>query len=182
MQAPWIHMSPTTRPTATTVIQNHSFLSMWVDEAHLYCNGICPLVSMERSCAMLVALTATSLFTGHKDLLSIGHLLNFSNLCSPVAMEKHKAFTSCIEKACVAHRTAMTEGSDDQTSNGLGCPYRPMVIMITLTSEEMESLQAAHKDCRGAGRLVCMGEPMDACMKLMLPVQERWYSFWSLGK
>ena len=167
---------------------------------------------------MLVALTATPLFTGHKDLLSIGHLLNFSNLCSPVAMEKNKAFTSCIEKARVAHRTAMTEGSDGCMSNELRslvnaqlepvswlkdffkdhiirrtgeskdfegkpliglCPYRPMVITITLTSEEMESLQAAHKDCRGAGRLVCMGEPMGAYawIKLMLPVQERWYSF-----
>ena len=118
MQPPWIPIPPTIRPTKTTTVQNHSFLSMWVDEAHIYQNNIFPLVPLARSCAMLVALTATLLFTGHKDLLSIGHLLNFKDLCSTGAMEKHKAFSSCIEKACVAFRTGMPEGTHHQASEG----------------------------------------------------------------
>jgi hypothetical protein len=96
------------------MIQNIQFLSVWVDEAHLYRNNITPLITIARSCSMLVALTATPLFTGHGDLMSIGHFLNFKDLCSTAAMEKHKTFSSCIEKARTTHRGALLAGSSNQ--------------------------------------------------------------------
>jgi hypothetical protein len=65
---------------------------------------------------MLVALTATPLFTGHRDLLSIGHLLNFNDLCSGAAMEKNKAFSSCIQKAHAAHHKALGDTKDQAST------------------------------------------------------------------
>jgi hypothetical protein len=103
-------MPPTPRPTFPNLIQNLQFLSVWVDEGHLYRNNITPLITIARSCTMLVTLTATPLFTGHRDLLSIGHILNFKGLCSPVAMEKHKSFSSHIEKAHTAHHATLIDG------------------------------------------------------------------------
>ncbi|KAF8344099.1 P-loop containing nucleoside triphosphate hydrolase protein [Cantharellus anzutake] len=78
-------------------------------------NNISPLLSIARSCAMLVTLTATPLFTGHRDLLSIGHLLNFKDLCSGAVMDKNKVFSSSIQKAHAAHHKALGD-MEDQTS------------------------------------------------------------------
>ncbi|KAF8318839.1 SNF2 family N-terminal domain-containing protein [Cantharellus anzutake] len=155
-QSPWIPVPSTARPTSSTHIHKHQLLSILVDEAHLYRNNISPLLSIAQSCAMLVALTTTPLFTGHRDLLSISHLLNFKDLCSGAAMDKNKVFSSSIQKAHAAHCKALGD-MEDQTST---TETNELRNLVNAQLEPVSWLKGSFKShlihCTGESR----GEPL----------------------
>jgi hypothetical protein len=86
------------------LIHSMQYFSLWIDEVHQYRNNVSSLIGLAQSAALVTALTATPLFTGHGDLLSIGHILSLPTLCTPSAMEKKKHHDKLIQRAKTAVR------------------------------------------------------------------------------